>query len=1104
MSTYDVTDPPPASSIPFVGREQELQYLINLADTLFSHHSLITAWIEGEAGIGKSRLLQAFTEECRRKEVLVCHLCLYPDTTFSTLSSLSTLFMVNAELRHLLVRPVEPSIPSVMEGLRRLSRLRPLILILEDLHLLEPEGAYDIAQLLKGLAHESLVVLCVARPGSKSARSVLDSLIQEEIELRPLSENAVRTLMGEFGFRDPDSTLVSTFMTATRGFPLLIRTLLPGLTDEENVDSSQLLLKSSVATRNLAAMWTARLDRQSLSGLKRLAVLGEFFSMSAASALLPEAESLIPNLVGRELLIPCHYVSPPDILIGVGNDTPTFRFVHTLLHEALVREASLPECDLCLLLERNVPLYSTVPIQHLQTAAADDLPEDRVDAVLRSLHVATDRLLGTPYVRTLSIMYGAAKTFFERHEGVLGKANLEFHRIAMIIDHLNSMKIASSTQEFLQVLEELLERTREPATFDVAALRLQGLHYSLGSIRWPALDLHEMLDDILSMGERFPELLRNRAYMEPLGNLGITAFAQTHPPRPNGELLTRLYRELDGLLEHEDRDVRLNAMRYAVPWFIMFVRNRDDVQHHNGLLDRVRAELGELPRTAEFFRARLRMVVIVGNASQYAELQTQIPRPLGSDQFAFQIEARLYDLEARAGFGMDPGGLADEIRMLLEEISGLGYIESLRSRYTDLSMALGFVTAEIGGRLGEFQWTESMIEEIGMEPPSPGLDMTILRGDREQTARFFRDERERIPESWKPFHELFRDKAPTNSLIDHATALLRTELTSARHLTFHRAQLALVSALIERLDEKRAAQLRKDLVARIISDLEWLAEHDMVGLMRPILGASSELLPERTFARWSDRCRTMLERNRRLFGWRETEPSDESDKKVLVSIIGDITVTRSGGEPERLSGSRMRFLTGLIAANGLLATPLTTEEFRVAATGRSTVKYSDPETGTLYRSINRLRKILGSSEAILFRKNSSPQFNPDLIRTDLAELVELLEIGRNAAVQMQPRKAYTTAMQLFHTLGDNPAWPGLYDDFFERMRTDLEFRLHDLALSVTHLLRSNNDYEHAEQLLRAVLDTMYDEEILNLLTNTLEKLGKRVDMLRLQWKQGLD
>ena len=1094
--------------MPFVGREHELQSLTTIATSLFSSHSLETMWIEGEAGIGKTRLLQAFTEECNRQQILVCHVCLYPDTSFSLLASIATLLVVNPNLRRLLLKQVEPSLPSVMDALRRLSRLRPLVLILEDVHLLESNSVHDIAQLGKGLSNESLVMLFAARPDNELVRNTIRPDISNHLVLGPLDSEDVRELTSKIVQKRIDDEILSTVMASTKGFPLLIRSLIPDIVEACSSNGNGNRIRRNALSNNLSfiEMWTAKLDPHDLSCLKRFAHLGEFFSLTATTVLEPGADHVVQRLHDQGLIVVPDRTSQPQVLSGTADDNPIFRFTHTLVHEALAHETTLSEDDLCLLFENDVPLYSSSPFQQLQNTTSNPLPGERVERVLQYIHQAIGRLVMLPQHQALLITFNCAEAFFGRHSESLEQSSQALHQASLIVDQLNTLKIASTSPEFLEVLDTLLRLTKEPISVEVAELRLKGLHYELGSMRWPSLDLNSTLDEIIALGKKFPELLANRAYVEPLGNVGMTAAGQTQSNGANAKsaLFEKLYQELTRLLESEDRAVRHNAGMYAIPWFIMFVLNQEDIRHRYGLLEYARKEFYGIPRTLEFIRARLRMVSSYGNVSQYAELVPHIPRPLSTEYLPIQIEARMYVLGAIASFGAEIDELEEEIRTLIDELTGLGFVESLHAGYTDMSVAFGHITRRIGYTINATSSTESLITELGMMTPPDDFGDIVMLGDSQLIAASFDSEPSRIPEKWQPFRELFNPNEPTGELLQYASKLLQEEIVDSSDLFQKHVTIKLTRLVADRIGSNSADNLRKDQQQAIIAVLEWCAERNKVGWMKGLLDTVADLLPERTVAKWRIRYEELLEQNRSLLNWQNPGLLNDTETKVSISIIGDITITRQSGTTERISGSRMRSLIGLLASNSILKHPLSTEEFRIVATGRSSIKYADTETGTLYKSINRLRKLLGSSKAIVFQRNTSPRFNPNLIRIDIVDVLDLLEECKEAAIQLRPRQAYTAAMSLFERLGNQTAWPGLFDDFFDRMRTDLEFQLRDIALSIAHLLRSNNDDEHTEKFLTAVLNTMYDEEIYELLKDVLEKLGRNVDLIRLKWKQNVD
>ena len=121
------------TTLPFTGRIKELERIQAFCTTAWEQDSLSVLWITGEAGIGKSRLLQQANATFFSRQVINLDIRLYPDATTSIVSLLSDAMNASAQFAGLLPKPVTDTLPSVSEAIRRLVGLRPVVLSLQDL-----------------------------------------------------------------------------------------------------------------------------------------------------------------------------------------------------------------------------------------------------------------------------------------------------------------------------------------------------------------------------------------------------------------------------------------------------------------------------------------------------------------------------------------------------------------------------------------------------------------------------------------------------------------------------------------------------------------------------------------------------------------------------------------------------------------------------------------------------------------------------------------------------------------------------------------------------------------------------------------------------------
>jgi hypothetical protein len=145
----------------------------------------------------------------------------------------------------------------------------------------------------------------------------------------------------------------------------------------------------------------------------------------------------------------------------------------------------------------------------------------------------------------------------------------------------------------------------------------------------------------------------------------------------------------------------------------------------------------------------------------------------------------------------------------------------------------------------------------------------------------------------------------------------------------------------------------------------------------------------------------------------------------------------------------------------------------------------------------RLREAIGT-EAIR-TDTESPRLNTDYVWVDLLEAHRLLRESALAAREGALMRAVPPLIEALELVNCQVPFPGLYDDLFEAAREDFEFSIRDAIIDVSRGLLREGDAINAEEVLRRGFDAMPDdEEIADLLRETLITLGKRIEAERVK------
>jgi predicted ATPase len=257
----------------------------------------------GEAGIGKSRLAREFVSSIDADAIAITLRCPAPGEGVAFLPARDAVTEAAGSLGwrglHRLLaddhdgQHVAPEIataiglraepesavalfPAVRRLFEALARLRPLIVVLEDLHWAEPTFL-DLVDSLAREATQRIFLLCLARPDFVERRPGWEST--DMVELGPLSTADVESLVVErAGSIEPD--VVRRIIEISDGNPLFAEQLLVAL-DDGSVGA---------VPASLRGLLTMRLDRLGPGErdlLRSASIVGLEFDLAAVSGLLP-------------------------------------------------------------------------------------------------------------------------------------------------------------------------------------------------------------------------------------------------------------------------------------------------------------------------------------------------------------------------------------------------------------------------------------------------------------------------------------------------------------------------------------------------------------------------------------------------------------------------------------------------------------------------------------------------------------------------------------------------------------------------------------------------------------------------------------------------
>jgi len=350
--------------LPLVGREAELTAVSDALARAIDSHRCERLVITGDAGVGKSRLIEHVCDAASERALVIRGRCLsYGDgiTFWPLVEALRSAADIEAaddraEARSKLAALLGAKNDDVFERLASavglsdvqyplaevfwatrklveiLSRRRPLVFVLEDLHWAE-SALLDLVDHIVATADEApALVLCVARPDLLESRPQWADV--QRLALTPLSSGAVAQvidhLLGEASIADDARTRITE---AAAGNPLFVEQLLSMMIDEHLLrfeDDTWVLgeLPPGWVPPTIHALLTARLDgleREQRAVIDPASVIGHYFQQ-------PALRELVDDFAGEQIeqrlteLTRKQFVQPAD---------DGFRFQHIFIRDSV-------------------------------------------------------------------------------------------------------------------------------------------------------------------------------------------------------------------------------------------------------------------------------------------------------------------------------------------------------------------------------------------------------------------------------------------------------------------------------------------------------------------------------------------------------------------------------------------------------------------------------------------------------------------------------------------------------------------------------------------------------------------------------------------------
>ena len=1064
--------------LPFAGRADELGRIDRFRQEIVESWGCRTLLFTGEAGSGKSRLVDRAIEIAEQQEAsgIILRLRFRPSSITDLFSLVAGALDAAPVARRLLPLRPEPNPDAITRAVTRLCRLRPTLLFLEDLHLaVEPEVVRDIGGFLEGLRDDPIGIVATARPAAIPSRPLLTPTMIDEIPLGRLDAVAIDEITRQL-FGGPGSEeAVDLLAEATQGNPLALRSALRRAVGVEAItvvddhwgtaDHFRQVVTTSaddVAEGLLAGL--APEDRQVAT---LLAMLGEVFAIESARLLVDDPETIerlrFRGIIGRTT------IAAGRLSGATPSAEPLLGFTHTLLHDRLVRDVTTLPSNLARIVIDDLPIATILPYELLSDPPGNlDLSTTPLEAIATSVdRIVTDviDIDHTADWRFGMTMLAAAESLLRRR--IEAEADIDRQTIlgplaAIFETRLRLMRRDARSDDYRIILDRYDELTREVVTEEDAMRRMS---LSVGRFFWlcesitgpdrrermPAAHagIRKLLAEIDELILRFPATGESRPYAQILG-IWI-AWTAAHGENRE-ETMQEIRRRFDEIIADEAVPpmTRLRLRVRSLPEFLDQL-NEEGRQARIVEAAAIEAE-GSIPPPLLPFLGEMRRQFFHRTADYRALLPIHLRMrrfysESGENPIAFGYDAEI--AAARILLGAEPTSIVSPFLHYLATTEGV----SPHYRTSGLRELL-FALLLVGNRSELAAVADELPERPGgNEGRTDLIDRLVLQrlGKEKNTSEEVAD--------------LQRGPDTGSSVVRHAP----------------------LQELLDLADAKSTAEKEK-IVLRL---LDWYEVRGLRAAMQGLLAEESELFDAKR-RREIERRIAAIVIDKALIEQEEEGP--DHDTPFRMQAFGTIAILRPDGERFNPRGERLKLLLGTMIADRMLGRRLEREEFLQIVTGLSDEPKRRRDMTNM--AISRLRAGLDEPEAILY-DGETPRLNPELVSVDLLDAVDRVATARSALADdalLRAAPALSEGMDLWS--GEVP-FPGLYDDLFEGLRSRFEADLREMTITCTDRLTRAGDAAAAAGLLRKLAEAMPgDDEITEQLAAALRADNRPAEATR--------
>ncbi len=1070
--------------LPFVGREQECARLLAFWRATTDANGLRAALISGEAGIGKSRLIEEVVPEILSGGGAIIHTKLYQESATTLVPLLAKSVWHSVAGRELLKVEPEANFESLNAALRRIASLRPTTIVIEDIQHMQSGSSRELANLLESLSHETLSLVVTMRPSAAVARSVIEQYLTEEIALEGLKPEAFVGVCAQLFEGKVETGVVEALEQASLGNALAVRSALRGALKTGFLDRRDgAVWKMSVPrdaffrhlennVRSLSEGMASHLDEAERVACESLAILGELFSVEAAELLLPNASAMLDRLRFKGMITTSASAHAP--LAGKASSYPLLAFSHSLLHKYFYDHTHLWGDEIVRLLgEEQMSIYGIAPYLLLeQKEISAEVPSEQLFKLLKSMVTLVSKLDNSSDWELGFLVHDMLTKLFDKYRSRLSQGEDRELEFEVLRSRLTLLRRSIPHPQYKPLLDRIVELSQDVKTTADAERRLAASMCEYWY--WRRMEnadtvIPELRMTIDEIACAFPDVVLTRPY-----RILMTYLAQYASEMGSQEEALEVERRTNVMLAHPDctEAIRKFVLGYVYPEFLSLFSTRAELEERLRLAERIEGMDDYLK--ASLLTSKTDLLLDTGHLSDAARVLDTSMILFREHGFRYSLySANIKKLTVAVLLGKVIDGIVEEAKPLISLLPVAALIDEGARRI----IAQRFVPTAL--HVGRDDVASDIVRNVMPAAQPANAEHILLLALRTN----------------EPVETILKS-TPSDKRYANVFAALRSGSredilqSTAEILSVEILRLNDILGIALAIEISRAHSIdHGDQIPQAITNaLTWLHERDLAVIMTAFLERYGDLIAEKEVKSWKQKIAKLKKKG--------SEPSAGSGK-IVISMLGTIEYRLPDGQVERIRGARLRSVLGVMTANLMLSEPLSHKAFCAVAAGEK----EDFELArkTVNMAVAGLRDDLGA-EAIL-TSGDTPMLNLDRVQIDLLEASDLLDDATKHLRRGSIMKALADlTVVLQNALGKVP-FPTLYDNLFEALRDDFDARLRKTTLDLARRLLSEGDTPSAIVRLRRFFDVIQDDdEVADLLRDALIQQGQSGEAERIRMR----